>query len=286
MTALSSLRIAFIGGGNMTRGLLGGLLARGADPARITVTAASDATRAALAHELGVRTTADNFAAAAAAQVVVLAVKPQVMGEVTRALAPVLRAAAPLVISVAAGIRTSQLRTWIDGGALDARVPLVRAMPNRPALLGAGATGLFADAATDSPGRALAAELLGCTGLALWVEREDDLDLVTALSGSGPAYFFRLAELMAEAGAARGLEPGIARQLAARTLVGAGRMVDAEATPDLAAMRDAVTSRGGTTAAALECFDAAGLPAVVAAAMDAAVARSRELSRQYGDAGE
>lgn len=280
MSTTDSFTIAIIGGGNMARGLLGGLLARAIDPERITVTAATATTRAALAADLGVLVSDDNMAAIAGARVVVLAVKPQVMGEVTRGIAAGLRTARPLVISVAAGITTGQLREWIGPG-----VPVVRAMPNRPAMIGAGATGMFADASVDGAGRALAAELLGTTGLALWVDKESDIDLVTALSGSGPAYFFRLAELMAEAAVAQGLDPAVARQLAARTLAGAGQMVAAEATTDLSAMRAAVTSRGGTTAAALAQFDASGLPIAVAAAMRAAAERSRELAIQFGATG-
>lgn len=280
MTAMSesdSFSLAIIGGGNMARGLLGGLLARGIAPERITVTDPDDSARAALARDHGVQVGTDNNAAVAGAQVVVLAVKPQVMGEVTRALAPALRLARPLVISVAAGIRAAQLQGWIGTG-----VPVVRAMPNRPALLGAGATGLYADATVGDAGRALATQVLGATGVALWVDSEDDLDVVTALSGSGPAYFFRLAELMAEAAVAAGLEPQVARQLAAQTLAGAGRMVAGEAQPDLAAMRASVTSKGGTTAAALARFEALGLGKIVAEAMQAAAQRSRELSRESG----
>lgn len=279
---MTSTRIAFIGGGNMTRGLLGGLLARGTDPALVTVTAATEATRTALARDLGVRTSADNAAAVSGASVVVLSVKPQVLRDVTRQLAPALRPGAPLVISVAAGIRTAQLRSWIGADTMPP-IPVVRAMPNRPALLGAGATGMYADRSVAPEQRKLAEELLAAAGLAVWVDEEDELDLVTALSGSGPAYFFRLAEVMAEAAAAAGLDAAVARRLAAQTLAGAGRMVAAEQSPDLAAMRAAVTSKGGTTAAALACFDALGLPAMVAEAMRAAVARSQELARQYGD---
>ena len=280
MTTSDPFTVAIIGGGNMARGLLGGLLARAIDPERITVTAATATTRAALAADHGVRVGDDNLAAIAGARVVVLAVKPQVMGEVVRSIAAGLRTSRPLVISVAAGITIGQLRQWIGPG-----VPVVRAMPNRPAVIGAGATGMFADASVDEAGRALALELLGATGLALWVDKESDLDLVTALSGSGPAYFFRLAELMAEAATAEGLDPAVARQLAARTLAGAGQMVAAVTAPDLAAMRAAVTSRGGTTAAALEQFDASGLPAAVVAAIRAAAGRSRELATQSGATG-
>lgn len=272
MTA-SALRIGIIGGGNMARALLGGLLARGIDPERITVCEPDPTGRATLAQQFGVSVSADNRAAVAGAQVVVLAVKPQIIGEVVTALADDLQLQRPLVISVAAGVRVAELARWIGAG-----VPVVRAMPNRPALIGAGATGLFADTGVGDVERARATELLAATGLAVWVESEALLDVVTALSGSGPAYFFRLAELMAEAAIAAGLEAGVARQLAAQTLAGAGRLVAAETDPDLAQMRAAVTSKGGTTAAALASFEAQGLPATVAQAMQAAAQRSRELA--------
>src|SRR5690606_20359442 len=178
----------------------------------------------------------ENRAAVAGAQVVVLAVKPQIMADVLRPLAAELQLSRPLLISVAAGIRVAELSQWVGQG-----VPVVRAMPNRPALLGAGATGLYAAADVGDAQRAQAGELLAATGIAVWVDSEEQLDVVTALSGSGPAYFFRLAELMAEAAAEAGLDPAVARQLAAQTLAGAGRLVSAETTPDLAAMRAAVT---------------------------------------------
>lgn len=277
MTTLASLHIALIGGGNMARGMIGGLTARGADPARITVAEPDAAGREALQRTFGVRTTDDNTAAVAGAQVVVLAVKPQIMGPVVQALAPALRSARPLVISVAAGIRAAALQAWIGDG-----VPVVRAMPNRPALIGAGATGLYAGAAVGAAERALAGQVLESTGLAVWVEREGDIDVVTALSGSGPAYFFRLAELMAEAAVHQGLSPEVARQLAAQTLAGAGQLVAAETAPDLARMRAEVTSKGGTTEAALNRFSELGLGETVAAAMQAAARRSQELADQFG----
>lgn len=277
MTEFGPLSLAFVGGGHMARGLIGGLLAHQLPPERITVTAPSDATRAALSSDFGVRVEADNLRGIAGASVVVLAVKPQIMGDVARALAPELTLQRPLVISVAAGLRVAQLQRWIGEG-----VPVVRAMPNRPASLGAGATGLYADDSVGDAHRALATQVLATAGLAVWVKDEDQLDLVTALSGSGPAYFFRLAELMAEAAVAAGLPREAAWSLAAQTLAGAGRMVSAEESPDLVAMRAAVTSKGGTTAAALACFDEQGLPATVAAGMRAGVERSRELSRLAG----
>ena len=277
MTALCALQLALIGGGNMARGLIGGLVAKGANPDRITVAEPDAGGRDSLQRSFGVRVTADNAEAIAAAQVVVLAVKPQVMANVVRALAPTLQQSRPLVISVAAGIRVTNLQAWTGAG-----VAVVRCMPNRPALIGAGATGLYADASVTVAERALAEQVLASTGLALWVPHESDIDLVTALSGSGPAYFFRLAESMAEAAIAQGLDATVARQLAAQTLAGAGQLVAAEAAPDLAHMRAAVTSKGGTTEAALQRFAALGLDTTVAAAMQAAAARSLELAEQFG----
>jgi pyrroline-5-carboxylate reductase len=275
--ALNQTRITFIGGGNMTRGLLGGLLGHGVPPSQITVSAPSEATRLSLSKQFGVQVSADNAAAVATADVVVLSVKPQLMAAVVRPLAATLQARKPLVISVAAGLRAQDLSRWVGPG-----IAVVRSMPNRPALTGAGATGLYADDSVNTAQRKLAEDLLACTGIALWVSRESDIDLVTALSGSGPAYFFRVAELMAEAAIAQGLDATVARQLAAQTLAGAGKLVAAEPAPDLAAMRMAVTSKGGTTEAALNEFAAQKLDTTIAAGMAAAARRGRELAEQFG----
>jgi pyrroline-5-carboxylate reductase len=280
MRNLSALKIALIGGGNMARGLIGGLLGQGAAHGLITVAEPLASGRAALEHDFGIRTTGDNAGAVGGADVVVLAVKPQQMGPVARALAPALAARKPVVISVAAGIRASDLQRWVGED-----IPVVRAMPNRPALIGAGASGLYAGATVDAGQRALAEQVLRATGLCVWVDQESELDLVTALSGSGPAYFFRLAELMAEAAISQGLPPAVAWQLAAQTLAGAGQLVAAEAHADLARMRSEVTSKGGTTEAALATFDQHGFGAMVAAAQAAAARRSEELARQFGAAG-
>lgn len=276
----STLKITLIGGGNMARGLIGGLLGQGANPALITVSDPVASSRETLERDFGVRTTADNAVAAGDADVVVLAVKPQQMGTVARALAPALAARRPLVISVAAGIRAADLERWVGP-----EVPVVRAMPNRPALIGAGASGLYAAVSVGAAQRTLAEQVLRTTGLCVWVNQESELDVVTALSGSGPAYFFRLAELMAEAAIAQGLEPATARRLAAQTLAGAGQLVAADSAPDLARMRAEVTSRGGTTEAALATFDAHGFGATVAAAQAAAARRSQELAEQFGASG-
>lgn len=261
----------------MSRALVGGLLGQGLDRSLVTVAEPSEATRVALARDFGINTASDNNAAVARSGVVLLAVKPQVIAEVARALAPALQASKPLVISVAAGIRAADLSRWIGAGP-----PVVRAMPNRPALVGLGATGLYAAPEVGVKERELATSVLATSGVVVWVPNEDDLELVTALSGSGPAYFFRLAQLMAEAGAAMGLEASVARRLAAQTLAGAGRLVAAEPQPDLARMTAEVASKGGTTEAALDSFAAAGLAQVVADAMHAAARRGREMAERFG----
>jgi pyrroline-5-carboxylate reductase len=277
MTTHLSLPITLVGGGNMSRALVGGLLGQGLDRSLVTVAEPSEATRVALARDFGINTASDNNAAVARSGVVLLAVKPQVIAEVARALAPALQASKPLVISVAAGIRAADLSRWIGAGP-----PVVRAMPNRPALVGLGATGLYAAPEVGVKERELATSVLATSGVVVWVPNEDDLELVTALSGSGPAYFFRLAQLMAEAGAAMGLEASVARRLAAQTLAGAGRLVAAEPQPDLARMTAEVASKGGTTEAALDSFAAAGLAQVVADAMHAAARRGREMAERFG----
>jgi pyrroline-5-carboxylate reductase len=204
-----------------------------------------------------------------------LAVKPQLLGAVVRSLAAAAAARRPLVISIAAGIRAADIARWAGPAAT-----VVRAMPNRPALLGAGATALFAPAAPPAA-RATAARLLEAVGSVLWVEREADLDAVTAVSGSGPAYFFLLIEALEAAAIAEGLAPAAARQLAVATATGAARLA-AESGDDPATLRAQVTSKGGTTAAALAVFEAADLRGIVARAVAAARARAGELAEEFG----
>lgn len=272
-------RIAFIGGGNMARALIGGLLERGCRPASFAIGEAHAGQRAALA-SLGVTVTEDNAAALRGARVAVLAVKPQDAAAALQPLRAQLASGRPLLLSVAAGLRVADLAAWCG-----AEVPIVRAMPNRPAFVGAGASGLYATASAAAEDRALAASILGAVGSVVWVASEAELDVVTALSGSGPAYFFLLAQLLADAAAALGLEPAAARRLAIDTLHGAGALARAS-DGDLARLREEVTSRGGTTEAALRAFETADLRAIVAAAVAAAAARSRELAAQFGASGE
>jgi pyrroline-5-carboxylate reductase len=269
---MTDARLCILGAGNMGRALIGGLLRSGTPPAQLSVGESDAAARAAVLHDFAVSATDDNRTAAARASIVVLAVKPQDAAAVLRPLAPVFAAAPPLLISVAAGVRIASLESWCGPG-----VAVMRAMPNRPARIGAGATGLYAPASLDGARRAEAERVLQGLGEVFWVQAEELLDVVTALSGSGPAYFFLLAELMAEAGRQLGLERTVAQQLAAATLYGSGLLVRS-GEGDLARLRQEITSPGGTTEAALRLFEAADLRGTVRAALSAATQRGRELA--------
>ncbi|HYJ42107.1 MAG TPA: pyrroline-5-carboxylate reductase [Steroidobacteraceae bacterium] len=272
-----NINAAFVGGGNMGGALIRGLIARGLSPQNISVGEANQQRRIALADELGVHVTADNREAVASADVVVLAVKPQDMAGTVQALADVFAQRPPLVLSIAAGIRIADIVSWCGPG-----VAVVRAMPNRPALNSAGATAMYAPVSLSEAHRGLAAAVLGAVGTAVWVHEEDALDVVTALSGSGPAYFFLLAELMTDAAVNLGLDRASAQELSIQTLFGSGRMAR-DSDGDLARLRAEVTSKGGTTEAALRSFDSANLRGIVAAAISAATDRSRELAQAFGN---
>ena len=259
----------------MARSLIGGLIRNGTSPQSITVAEPNADLRDALARDFAVAVHAGNEEAAREADVLVLAVKPQVMKIVCAGLCALAQTRKPLVISIAAGIRIDQLERWLGGS-----VAVVRCMPNTPALIGAGATGLCANACTDAAQRVLAQSILGTAGLSLWIDDEAQMDTVTALSGSGPAYFFRLVEALEDAAVAQGLPRATARALATQTCLGAGRMlIEDDATP--AELRQRVTSPGGTTQAALESFAASDLGQIVARAIAAATARGKEMSAQF-----
>jgi pyrroline-5-carboxylate reductase len=268
---MSDAQLAILGGGNMGRALIAGLLRSGTRTERIGVGESSEDARRALASELGVTATGDNDRAVDGAAVVVLAVKPQDAAAVLAGVSALLRAQRPLVLSVAAGVRVASLEAWCGEG-----VPVMRAMPNRAALVGAGATALYAPPSVGAAQRAAAERIARGVGGVVWVSAEDQLDVVTALSGSGPAYFFLLAECMAEAAEGLGLAPPVARILAAATLHGAGVLAHSGAA-DLARLRAEVASPGGTTEAALAVLEHADLRGTVARALAAAARRSREL---------
>ena len=266
-----SRKIAFIGGGNMASSLVGGLVESGHPPAHVAVAEPEGEKRRRLAERFGVSATSDNRAAAGAGDVVVLAVKPQIMAEVVTGIADAVRERGPLVISIAAGVRVARLLEWLGGSAA-----IVRTMPNTPALLGCGATALFANPAVTAEQRAAAEAILRSVGIALWVGDEDLLDAVTAVSGSGPAYYFLLMEHMIETGVRLGLTRDQARGLTLRTALGAARMaLESGRTP--AELRAGVTSPGGTTERALELFREGGFGALVERALTGARDRSRAL---------
>lgn len=270
------MRIAFIGGGNMSSALIGGLLARGVAAAELSVADPSGAQLERLRRDFGLDTTTDNVAAVREADLVVLAVKPQDMAAAARGLALELAARRRIVVSVAAGIRLESLEGWLGCSG-----PLVRAMPNRPALIGAGVTAAYASAEVDRADRSVVESVLSAVGPLVWLDEESQLDAVTAISGSGPAYFFLLVEALEDAGTALGLPRATARLLAVHTAIGAGRMAVESGDPP-AVMREQVTSRGGTTAAALTVLEAGDFRGLLKQAVSAAERRSAEMARQFG----
>lgn len=261
-------RVAFIGGGNMAAALIGGLIKTGWPASHIAVAEPVVARADWLRAEFGVRVAGSAAEVSGDADALLLAVKPQQMRE---ALGDIATKPGALVVSIAAGVRLTTLRRL-----LGETLAYVRTMPNTPALFGAGITGLYAPEGTPPASRALAEQLLAAAGDCVWVEREEELDAVTALSGSGPAYFFLLVEALREAGTALGLSPEVAARLAAQTCIGSARMV-AEAGQDVSILRANVTSKGGTTEAALKHLESAGLKASFAEALKRADMRAKEL---------
>ena len=267
-------RIAFIGGGNMASAIIGGLIGRGLAVARIQVVEPFEATRAALKSQHGIDALPAADATLVGVDVLVWAVKPQSFQGAAVPVAPLLGGA--LQLSVMAGIRAADIQA-ASGGAR-----IVRCMPNTPALVGRGMTGMYAapGAAGD---RALAEAVMRSTGDVLWVEREAQLDAVTALSGSGPAYVFYFLEAMQQAGAELGLSASQARRLAVATFAGGAHLAGTSSEP-LATLRERVTSKGGTTHAALTALEQAGVQAAFVQAMHAACRRAAELGDEFGAA--
>ncbi|MGV8890568.1 MAG: pyrroline-5-carboxylate reductase [Pseudomonas sp.] len=271
---MSKTRIAFIGAGNMAASLIGGLRAKGLDAAQIRASDPGAETRAKVNAEHGVEVFADNAEAIKGADVVVLAVKPQAMKAVCEAIRPCLKPN-QLVVSIAAGITCASMNNWLGAQ------PIVRCMPNTPALVRQGVSGLFATAEVNAEQRQQAEELLSAVGIALWLNEEQQLDAVTAVSGSGPAYFFLLIEAMTAAGVKLGLPPETAAQLTLQTALGAAHMAVASDV-DAAELRRRVTSPAGTTEAAIKSFQAGGFEALVEKALGAAAHRSAEMAEQLG----
>ncbi len=270
-------RLAFIGGGNMARSLIGGLLQNGWAAGDITVSD-PDPEQPARLYQLdrALNVIDDNQQAAATADVVVFAVKPQILQPVCRALAGTLTARRPLILSIAAGIRSTDIDRWCGGG-----LPVVRCMPNTPALVQSGATGLYANDTVSEAQRALAETLMRAVGTTVWLDDETLLNAVTALSGSGPAYVFLVIEAMQAAGEQLGLPTETAALLAIETVFGAAKLA-LESPENAATLRARVTSKGGTTERALEVLEGGHLRQLFADALAAASQRAEELAEQLG----
>ena len=266
-------RIAFIGGGNMASAIIGGLLKQGFQPSQIEVIEPFADARARLQSAYGIVAQAQSGGFLAHADLVVWAVKPQTFKEAAaQTQAHILGA---LHLSVAAGIRSDTIAGWLGSQRV------VRAMPNTPALIGKGITALFARAAVSDSDKALVNQVLASTGEVMWVDAEAQIDAVTALSGSGPAYVFYFMEAMREAGIGMGLEAAQAYQLAVATFIGAGELAKALTEPP-EVLRQRVTSKGGTTYAALTAMEDSGVKPAFIAAMQAAKARAQEMGEEFG----
>ncbi|MBB2931436.1 pyrroline-5-carboxylate reductase [Paraburkholderia silvatlantica] len=270
------MKIAFIGAGNMASALIGGLIGRGAAPGDITAVDPGAQARAKCSATFGIEARESVDAGLPESEVIVLAVKPQQMKSTCASISPLLRG--QLVISVAAGVRVQELSNWLGGHAR-----VVRAMPNTPALIGLGATGLFASPEVGGDDRENASTILGAVGIVSWLDAEDDLDSVTAISGSGPAYVFYFIEAMQAAAEEFGFSSAQARTLTLATFKGAVQLASESADP-VSVLRECVTSKGGTTAAALATFAQADVAASIKRGALAAKVRSKQLGDELASA--
>ena len=270
-----SEHIAFIGGGNMASAIIGGLLQQGFASSDITVVEPFEEARTKLQRDLGIAALAQAGAELQKADMVIWAVKPQMFKEASAAVAP--HTLAALHVSVAAGIRSDSIAQWVRSERI------IRTMPNTPALIGKGITALFARNAVTADDKEWAGQVIGTTGDFLWLTHEDQIDAVTAISGSGPAYMFYFMEAMTAAGVEMGLEKAQAYQLAVSTFIGAGELARAS-TESPEVLRQRVTSKGGTTYAAITSMDESGIKASFGKALHAARQRAKELGDEFGAA--
>ncbi len=270
----NELKIAFIGGGNMAQALIGGLAGKLTAAGNIHVIDVVPETLARLAQDVGVTTAAGPTDALASADVIVLAVKPQQMRDVVAGVKPFVNS--QLVISIAAGIRAADLSRWLGG-----HQAIVRTMPNTPALVGKGITGAVAMGGVSDAQRQAADAILRAVGETVWIDDEAQIDAVTAISGSGPAYVFYFIEAMQQAAVELGLTEAQGRRLAQATFAGAAELATRSDEP-VSLLRERVTSKGGTTYAALTSMEASGMKAAFVQALHAAAARGKELGEEFG----
>ena len=267
--------IGFIGGGNMARAIAGGLIRSGFDAANILIAEPRPEQRELLQSQFpGSLISGNNHDVATSAGGLLLAVKPQILGTVCRDLEPVVRKRKPLVISIAAGPTVADIDGWLGGG-----LEVVRVMPNQPALIDQGISAMFANERTDDLGRILAERIMSAVGQVVWIDDESLLDAVTAVSGTGPAYVYLLIDMMINAAVEMGIDAETARTLVVQTARGASALAAAEKEP-VPALIDRVRSPGGTTTAAFECLDAAGVRGIFAAAITSARDRARSLAQE------
>lgn len=272
---MSNNKVAFVGGGNMTRAIAGGLIDSGFPPCDLLISEPAAARRKVLQHELpGCMITRRNDAVAGKAGQIVLAVKPQVLPQVCRELATTVQQSRPVVISIAAGVRSHDIESWLGGN-----IAVVRVMPNQPALIRKGVSGLYANEQTSDTQRALATEIIAAIGKVVQVSTEADIDTITAISGSGPAYFFLLIDMLIDAGIRLGLDAATAQTLAIETAKGASILADRENEP-MKNLIDRVRSPGGTTAAALDSLEADSVRDIFASAITAARQRAVTIADQ------
>jgi pyrroline-5-carboxylate reductase len=279
MTKLESIKISFIGGGNMAKALIGGLcsnLCSSAKHNNIHVVDVKENNLAQLKEQFGVSTSTQIDAQLSKTDVVILAVKPQHIHEVAGQLTPHLNK--QLIISIAAGIRVLDLSRWLDN-----YTAIVRTMPNTPALINQGITGMYATPQVSAEQRAIADAILRAVGKTVWLENEALLDPLTAISGSGPAYVFYFIEALQKAAEEMGLNQSQSRELALTTFLGAAQLA-AQSDEAVTALRERVTSKGGTTQAAIQCMEQSGVTNAIIAAAKAAAERGRELGNEYGRA--
>ncbi|WP_386081867.1 pyrroline-5-carboxylate reductase [Vreelandella sp. F11] len=267
-------KITFIGAGNMASAIIGGLIDSGVEPSTITATAPNDSELTEIKQRLSINTDTDNSAAVADADVVVLAVKPQIMRGVCEALRDSVQRQQPLMISIAAGLDADTIDQWLGG-----QNAMVRCMPNTPSLVGYGASGLYANAKVSDAQRDVATQLMEAVGIVEWVEEEALLNAVTAVSGSAPAYFFLMFEAMEEAAVKLGLPAATARRLAIQTALGAATMAQ-QSDKDPATLKQNVMSPGGTTERAIHHMEEAQLRTTIADAMQACADRAQAMAKE------
>ena len=268
--------VGFIGAGNMARSLAGGLLKNGWSQTQVILSDPEPLQRDAIKKILGVKVEAENSAVAERADILVLAVKPQILSTVGKALASSVQKKKPLIISIAAGVRIEDIDRWLGGG-----LAIVRVMPNTAALVGSGASGMHANNRVNDHMRNQAETILRAVGVTVWIDEEYLMDAVTALSGSGPAYFFLVMEALEQAAIEAGLDPKQARLLTLETAFGAAKMA-LEGHEEPSQLRHRVTSPGGTTEQAIAVLEEGGIRRLFRNAVQAAVSRAREIADMFG----